>query len=189
MKLEELSKYQKIANKTVVYKEEDNVVYPVLKLNGEAGEVSEKVGKVFRDNNGIFTNEIKKGILKELGDTLWYCAAIARDLGFDLGNLETRHLSANMETAAFPIVKAVLRLEYFCGMIANRTASCIAGGMVHFDEDYKKYVVDKLSNVILHLGAIAYKLGYTFDDVMSDNLGKVLSRASNNTIHGSGDNR
>ncbi|MCC0000859.1 MAG: nucleoside triphosphate pyrophosphohydrolase family protein [Methylobacteriaceae bacterium] len=60
--------------------------YPALKLNGEAGEVAEKVGKAFRDNDGIFDMQRRQDIAKEIGDVLWYCAAVARDLGLSLGD-------------------------------------------------------------------------------------------------------
>ena len=60
------------------------ITYPVLGLNGEAGEAAEKVKKCWRDNDGIFTNEINKAILKELADTLWYIWAAADDMGYTL---------------------------------------------------------------------------------------------------------
>ena len=53
-------------------------------MNGEAGEVADKVKKVIRDNGGVFTNENRYEIAKEIGDVLWYCATLANDIGFDL---------------------------------------------------------------------------------------------------------
>lgn len=53
-------------------------------MNGEAGEVADKVKKVIRDNGGVFTNENRYEIAKEIGDVLWYCATLANDLGYDL---------------------------------------------------------------------------------------------------------
>lgn len=60
------------------------ITYPALGLNGEAGEVAEKVKKCWRDNGGVFTDEIKEAILKELADTLWYIWACADDMGYTL---------------------------------------------------------------------------------------------------------
>ena len=60
------------------------ITYPALGLNGEAGEVAEKVKKCWRDNKGIFTEEINKAILKELADVLWYIWATADDMGYSL---------------------------------------------------------------------------------------------------------
>ena len=61
-----------------------SITYPALGLNGEAGEVAEKVKKCWRDNNGVFTDEINKAILKELADVLWYIWACADDMGYTL---------------------------------------------------------------------------------------------------------
>lgn len=61
-----------------------SITYPALGLNGEAGEVAEKVKKCWRDNGGVFTDEINKAILKELADVLWYIWACADDMGYSL---------------------------------------------------------------------------------------------------------
>lgn len=85
--------YQQQAATTAVYPESAKYVYPTLGLCGEAGEVAEKVKKVIRDNGGVFTEEKKKEIIKEVGDVLWYIAALLSDLGVTMdeaavGNLE-----------------------------------------------------------------------------------------------------
>jgi len=60
------------------------IIYPILGMNGETGEVAEKVKKCLRDNDGIFGGQIKKDILKELADVLWYIWATADDMGYTL---------------------------------------------------------------------------------------------------------
>ena len=79
-----LNEYQQKALETAVYPQEYKVIYPALGLTGEAGECSDKVKKVIRDNNGEFTVEKKVEIAKEIGDVLWYCSTLANDIGFDL---------------------------------------------------------------------------------------------------------
>ena len=79
-----LNEYQKKALETAVYPQEYKITYPSLGMNGEAGEVADKVKKVIRDNGGVFTNENRYEIAKEIGDVLWYCATLANDIGFDL---------------------------------------------------------------------------------------------------------
>ena len=79
-----LNEYQQKALETAVYPQEYKVIYPALGLTGEAGECSDKVKKVIRDNNGEFTVEKNVEIAKEIGDVLWYCATLANDIGFDL---------------------------------------------------------------------------------------------------------
>lgn len=63
---------------------EKEIIYPTLGLTGEAGEVADKVKKVLRDHHGEFTDEQRKAIAMELGDVMWYAAALAVDLGFTL---------------------------------------------------------------------------------------------------------
>ncbi len=79
-----INEYQEHALSTAIYPEQSRIIYPTLGLTGEAGEVSDKVKKILRDNSQEFTPEKKEEIAKELGDVLWYCATLARDLGYDL---------------------------------------------------------------------------------------------------------
>ncbi len=79
-----LNEYQQAAIKTAIYPDDSRIVYPTLGLTGEAGEVADKVKKVIRDAGEEFTPEKRLEIVKELGDVMWYCAALARDLGYDL---------------------------------------------------------------------------------------------------------
>ena len=84
----ELNEYQKLALKTAIYPRKLSVIYPALGLNGEAGEVAEKVKKIIRDKDGNFDNlNTIHDIAKELGDVLWYLSAIANDLGLSLNDV------------------------------------------------------------------------------------------------------
>ncbi|MBR3138907.1 nucleoside triphosphate pyrophosphohydrolase family protein [Candidatus Saccharibacteria bacterium] len=65
----------------------------VLGLVGEAGETADKIKKILRDKDGLVSDEDKDLVTKELGDTLWYIAAISRYLNVSLsevaeGNIE-----------------------------------------------------------------------------------------------------
>jgi NTP pyrophosphatase (non-canonical NTP hydrolase) len=81
------SEYQEQAVKTAVYGKGSLIIYPSLGLANEAGEVLGKVKKVLRDNDGNFTPELNKEIGKEIGDVLWYMAALSRDLGLSLDDI------------------------------------------------------------------------------------------------------
>lgn len=77
--------YEEQARTTAAYPDiGNNLIYPTLGLTGEAGEVADKVKKIIRDDGGILTEERRNAIRKELGDVLWYSAALARELGTTL---------------------------------------------------------------------------------------------------------
>lgn len=76
--------YQIRATATAVYGEGNKVHYPILGLIGEAGEVANKYKKVLRDDGGILTPKKREELIAELGDVLWYLAALSHDLGTSL---------------------------------------------------------------------------------------------------------
>lgn len=79
------STYQDEMKKTVIYPHQgENLAYPALGLTGEAGEVADKVKKIIRDNNGQLTKETRDDIILELGDVLWYLAALCLELNISL---------------------------------------------------------------------------------------------------------
>jgi NTP pyrophosphatase (non-canonical NTP hydrolase) len=82
-----LNDYQQAASKTAIYKSEHSILYPALGLAGEAGEVANKVKKMIRD--GSFD---RAGIVAELGDVMWYIAALSRDLNIDMHDLAMQNL-------------------------------------------------------------------------------------------------
>jgi NTP pyrophosphatase (non-canonical NTP hydrolase) len=87
------NEYQKEAQKTAIYPNVgNNLIYPVLGLCGEAGEVAEKVKKIFRDNEGILDESKKQEIKKELGDVLWYIAQISTEMGLFLDDVASLNL-------------------------------------------------------------------------------------------------
>jgi len=93
-------KYQKEAIKTAIYPEHLKVLYPVIGLSGEVGEVSEKIKKVYRDLRGHFSTDQKKDIIKEIGDVLWYLALICHDLNITLeeaANMNIEKLQSRQE--------------------------------------------------------------------------------------------
>lgn len=86
------NEYQKLARATRIYHDKLMIVYPTLGLAGEAGEVAEKVKKLFRDGDGIITEEKVSDLEKELGDVLWYIANLASDLGLSMENIAKKNI-------------------------------------------------------------------------------------------------
>jgi NTP pyrophosphatase (non-canonical NTP hydrolase) len=104
--------YQVAAAKTAIYPKDAEIFYPALGLPGEVGEVAEKVAvewpdgslptlrmaahagkvanqvkKIIRDDEGDIAESRRQAIAKEIGGVLWYCAALATDLGLNLGDI------------------------------------------------------------------------------------------------------
>lgn len=100
--MSEFNEYQNFVNDMKVYPEEMRIIYPTLGLVGEAGEISEKVKKWIRDEdyaNGMYIGR-REALLDELGDPLWYIAAIASDMGFtlqDVVNANVRKLASRKD--------------------------------------------------------------------------------------------
>lgn len=70
----------------------DTLLYPVLGLTNEAGEVAGKVKKLYRDNGGNFDTDQRLVIAAEVADCLWYVAEIATVLGLNLSDLAAMNL-------------------------------------------------------------------------------------------------
>lgn len=88
-----LSEYQEKASTTALYPNAgNNLYYPALGLGGETGEVLNKVKKVMRDHGGTVTDEYREILRGELGDVLWYVAALARELGLNLDDIAQANL-------------------------------------------------------------------------------------------------
>jgi NTP pyrophosphatase (non-canonical NTP hydrolase) len=70
--------------------------YYGLGVAGEAGEVADAIKKLYReckldteslDPAGDLDDDVKRGLIKEVGDVLWYAATIARMLGVRLSDV------------------------------------------------------------------------------------------------------
>lgn len=121
-----LNEYQSRAAETAIYPGKGTplgLIYCALKMAGEAGEVSEKVGKAIREDGvmrvGIafgvpfhhggtdmhaFSEERIDGLKAELGDVLWYVAAAAKEIGCDLSDIA----QANLDKLASRQARGVL---------------------------------------------------------------------------------
>lgn len=86
------NEYQQEAKATAIYGEGNEIVYPILGLTGEAGELANKYKKVLRDDGGILYDEKKQMLIDELGDVLWYVSALASDLGVELEDVASQNL-------------------------------------------------------------------------------------------------
>jgi NTP pyrophosphatase (non-canonical NTP hydrolase) len=92
--------YQNRAVKTAIYPLSAQVTYPAMGLANEAGEVLGKVKKIIRDGTYV-----RDEIVDELGDVLWYAAALARDLDVSLTEVAHRNLKKLEDRAARGVLK------------------------------------------------------------------------------------
>lgn len=79
----------------------DALIYPMLGLQGEVGELSEKLKKFFRDNEydvqmedcvAEMPAELRFDMARECGDVLFYITAVANDLGYSLDEVAQMNL-------------------------------------------------------------------------------------------------
>jgi NTP pyrophosphatase (non-canonical NTP hydrolase) len=90
--------YQELTRETAIYgdsiariAEPGTPAYKMLCVSyaalgmGECGETQGKIKKIIRDSGGVVTDEARAAIAKELGDQLWYIAAVAREFDLLLG--------------------------------------------------------------------------------------------------------
>ena len=92
--------YQQLALATAAYPlRGKNLLYPALKLAGEAGEAADKIGKQWRNigKEGVISaddlpQDKKDALILELGDVLCYIAALADELGIPLEEIAIQNI-------------------------------------------------------------------------------------------------
>lgn len=91
--IHQFAKYQDGCKATGV----PNVVYCLLGLGEESGEVLGKYKKIIRDKNGVINNDDVTAIKKELGDVLWYLAEVAYNFGLGLDDIAQTNIDKLMD--------------------------------------------------------------------------------------------
>jgi NTP pyrophosphatase (non-canonical NTP hydrolase) len=95
------SDYQKLSRVTAQYPSIGHpVIYPVLGLVNEAGEVAGKIKKVFRDKGGEISAETRDALKAELGDVLWYLAQVCTELDIPLNDVAEANLAKLLDRQA-----------------------------------------------------------------------------------------
>lgn len=88
--------YQQAALQTNQHGGDTALLALALGLTAEAGEVAGKVYKVYRDAGGVLSEERRVALAAELGDVMWYVAALAAAVGLtleDVAELNARKLA------------------------------------------------------------------------------------------------
>ena len=89
----EWTEYQSFVLSTKRYDERFRLIYPVLGLASEAGEVAGKLKKIFRDEEGMIGDEQRLRLVDELSDVLWYVTCCADDLSLSLHDLAVHNVN------------------------------------------------------------------------------------------------
>jgi len=86
--------YQTMAHSTSLNTEihGDKVLYPAIGIGNEAGEFLGKFKKLFRDRGGVYDDQFKEDIKKELGDVLWYISETATQLDISLSEIADKNI-------------------------------------------------------------------------------------------------
>lgn len=87
-----MKQFQDAAKEVAIYRNntDDGIGYTSLGLVGEAGEVANKVKKWMRGD--MSESELKKVLLDELGDVLWYVAMLSHEAGWELEQVAQRNI-------------------------------------------------------------------------------------------------
>lgn len=164
------------------------IAYPVLGLISEIGELAGQVAKAIRDDGGEITPERRENLTKEIGDTLWMCAAISHETGLtlgeaircgdfsELGGRSVRRFSS--EPILTNMVDEAWRIMRSAGEGKWRTFKGSAGE-VH-------YAIEKVVDALVDFCAY-----YQIDigEAAAGNIAKLADRKRRGVIAGSGDNR
>ena len=95
------AEYQERARQTAKYPVIGHaVIYPILGLTNEAGEVSGKIKKIFRDKGGIVSDADLAALRAELGDVLWYLAQVSTELGLSLDEIAEHNIAKLLDRQA-----------------------------------------------------------------------------------------
>jgi NTP pyrophosphatase (non-canonical NTP hydrolase) len=103
--------YQRAARSTADYPQQgNNIQYPVLGLTGEAGEVADKIKKLWRNKGQAtpdkYSTEDRRAVAKELGDVLWYVSASASELGYTLEQIAIGNIDKLLDRQARGVIKS-----------------------------------------------------------------------------------
>lgn len=98
------NEYQAQARTTKNYPDEIGLLYAALGLAGEAGEVANKVKKVYRDDKGVLTAERAQAIAQEMAGCIWYLSAMCDEIGVSFSAIAQANLTELADRKARGVV-------------------------------------------------------------------------------------
>lgn len=176
-------------------------LYPVLGLNGEAGEVMGKLALHGSPITDLLYSEAEGGqasareeVVKELGDVLWYIVALSLELSVPFtpqapGEVTFLYSSSQGED----ILRAALHLSGACGFLAEKMKKALRDDATALREplraERRDLLVRGLQEVWQSFDNLLSELSLTWEEVAEANVAKLTSRRARGQLHGDGDNR
>ncbi len=186
----DFSYYQEEAIKTAIYTNRgNNLIYPMMGLIGEGGELAGKIAKMLRDDDSKMTPERREAIRGEIGDMLWFVANICAELKLDLGNLFL--LASNAHKNYYgnhDIYQLILKLQqqisHMCILVEQN---------LYESTDNKSKILDPLGTditmLLILIDEICVACALDMSRAAQCNLEKLRSRQERGVLKGDGDNR
>jgi len=177
-----LNEYNEMVLKVKKYPTQYAVIYPILKINGECGELFEKF---------LTPNSSNDELNKEMGDVVWYIFAIFQDLGLDYNVLNIKNDTLYNKSEVFynfiDICILTSKLSEKTGKLLRDDEDFINYNKIN--DEYKNFVQSILITVFYRISYIAKNYGFDMNTVLQTNSDKLLSRFNRGKINGDGDNR
>lgn len=169
----DLEEYRKLTRKTATYPEDEAFEYLTYGLMGEQSELSSKV------INSVDSNYPTEGIIKELGDVLWYITVIVDNQDY---KVEDFYDKDKVSPPKESLNELLLKLNANCGKFAELTKKK--------KRDGKEINIEgKVTPIYKLIDQIATLHSYSIEEVANLNMQKLLDRKERNKIKGDGDNR
>ena len=181
--------YSEKATTTAIYPNSGkNIIYPILGLIGESGEIADKL----RYMNSVEDKKVNTEVAKEIGDVYWYINAICFETGLDFADILNRpYLGDN--NAKYSDLKIVIdcstELMVISSQFAEKTKKLVRDRNGVVDDKYIEFVDLLLTSVAQCLFDICYRLRVDVKEVLKINIDKLFSRKERGKLKGDGDNR
>lgn len=190
------NEYQRRAMETAVYPRKTHlgaILYCALGLAGEIGELVNEAKRLIRDDQGKWTLQRRARMIEELGDILWYVAALCHEhekpmnifMPLDI-EVDTLQIPANgVEAALYLASQMVVKAGYIHRELKDGILDRVRGYTFRNAEMVQATISVLMRLIIKMTETLDTSLGH----VMEENLRKLEDRARRNVVKGEGDNR
>jgi NTP pyrophosphatase (non-canonical NTP hydrolase) len=105
------AEYQRAATKTAEYPDQGkNLLYPILGLVGESGEVADKVKKLWRNKGKTMPQQLdtqeRHDLIMEVSDVMWYIAATCTELDISMEEVAQMNINKLNDRKARGVIKS-----------------------------------------------------------------------------------